>query len=243
MGGARKARTMLLAAACAAALAACALVLAACGGDDSSTTGAATSAESATPAPGQTGDQGVEAGTGAGEPETGGESDESGGGEASQGFESKTGPGPSKGERSYAFRTPGGDNSIQEYGDEGDSSDRSEADTSVNALYDAIASGNWAEVCAKYLSSKNLEQIELLAEKSPTIKGKGCAEVLGGLNQVAGSRSPDKPADGVVALRIEGGTAFAIWRGADGKGYALPLMREGGVWKLTALAPTPLNPG
>jgi hypothetical protein len=239
MGGARKAWITLLAAVCAAALAACG------GGDDTSTTGTATSAESATQAPGtgQPGGEGVEAGTGSGESGgESGESGESGGGEGSSGSESKTGPGPSKGERSYAFRTPGGDNSIQEYGEEGDSSDRAEADASIAALYRAVTSGDWGEVCAKYLSSKNIEQITLLAEKSPQIKGKSCAEVLGGLNQVAAGNTPDKPDGGVVSLRIEGDTAFAIWRGSDGKGYALPLTLEGGVWKLTALAPTPLNP-
>jgi hypothetical protein len=236
MGGARRAWIALLAALCATALAACG------GGDEGSTTGAGSGAESGTAqSPAQSGGQGGEAETGSGG--GGGEAGESGGGEGSSGSESKTGPGPSKGERSYAFRTPGGDNSIQEYGEEGDSSDRSEAQSSIDALYKAIASGNWAEVCSRYLSARNLEQLKVIAEKSPQIKGKGCAEVLGGLNQVAGSSTPDLPVDGVAALRIEGDTAFAIWRGRDGNGYALPLTLENGEWKLTALAPTPLNPG
>jgi hypothetical protein len=42
-------------------------------------------------------------------------------------------------------------------------------------------------------------------------------------------------------MRIEGDLAFALYRGMDGKGYALPLKNEGGRWKLTALGPTPLE--
>jgi hypothetical protein len=242
MGGARKVWITLLAAVCAAALAACG------GDDDDSTTGAATGAEGGvaqSPAqPGGGSEQGDEPGSGSGEGgEGGGETGDSGGGGGSSGFESKTGPGPKKGERSYAFRTPGGDNSIQEFGEEGDGGERAAANAAVDALYRAMASGDYTEVCAKYLSTKNIEQIKFLAEKSPQVKGKSCAEVLGGLSQVSGGRSPDKPADGVESLRIEGDTAFAIWRGQDGNGYALPLISEGGAWKLTALAPTPLNPG
>ena len=232
MGGARRAWISLLAALCAATLAACG------GGDDGSTTSPGTAEGGTAGSTAQPG--GGEAENGAGE---GGGAAESGGGEGSSESESKTGPGPSKGERSYAFRTPGGDNSIQEYGEEGDSSERGQAQTSIDALYKAIASGNWAEVCSKYLSARNLEQIKVLTEKSPQLKGKGCEEVLAGLNQISPAGSPDLPVDGIASLRIEGDTGFAIWRGKDGKGYALPLTRENGEWKLTALGPTPLNPG
>jgi hypothetical protein len=235
MGGAWKLWITLAAAVCALALAACG------GGGDGSTaeTSSSGGAEGTTAqAPGESASGGGAGEKGAGE-STGGGGASSGGG--SGGSESVTGPGPKKGERSYAFRTPGGDNSIQEYGDEGGSSDRSEAESSINALYAAISSGNWAAICEKYLSKKNIEQIELIAEKSPQVKGQSCAEVLGGLNQVSGGESPDKPKGGIASLRIEGDTAFAIYRGTDGKGYALPLIREGGQWKLTALGPTPLE--
>src|SRR5262249_39032127 len=112
---------------------------------------------------------------------------------------------------------------------------------SVKALYAAFSSGNWKVVCAKYLSAKNLEQLKLLAEKSPQVKGATCADILGKLSQTPGENPPDRPQGGVAALRTEGNAAFAIYRGADGKGNALPLTRENGVWKLTALGPTPLQ--
>ena len=113
----------------------------------------------------------------------------------------------------------------------------------IAALYRALFSGDWTEVCDTYLSANNVKQIELLAEKSPKLKGKGCADVLAGLNQSAGPKGPDTPDGGVVSFRTEGDTGFAIYWGIDGKGYAFALKSEGGSWKLTSLAPTPLQIG
>jgi hypothetical protein len=152
-------------------------------------------------------------------------------------------PQPVEGQRSDGFRTPGGDNSIQEYGEEQDAEERAAAQKPITALYQALESGNWTTVCNTYLSAPNLKQLELLAQKAPQIKGKGCAEILGGLNQPAAGRGPDTPDGEIVSFRVEDDTGFAIWWGIDGNGYAMPLKSEGGAWKLTALAPTPLQPG
>ena len=113
----------------------------------------------------------------------------------------------------------------------------------IAALYRAFATSDWTEVCNTYLSAGNVEQITQLAEKSPTMKGKSCAEILNGLNQGRPSEiTPDTPDGGIVSFRTEGGTGFAIYWGIDGKGYAFALKSEGGAWKLTSLAPTPLTP-
>jgi hypothetical protein len=152
-------------------------------------------------------------------------------------------PEPVDGQRSDGFRTPGGDNSIQEYGEEQDAEERAAAMKPIVALYRALESGDWTTVCNTHLSKPNLEQIKLLAEKSPQIEGSDCAAVLGGLNQTTGMRGPDTPDGEIVAFRTEGDTGFALWWGIDGKGYAMALKSEDGAWKLTALAPTPLQFG
>lgn len=225
----------------------CAVGVAGCGGGDSSTS-TATTAESGSGAESTTGGGGESANNGEGSGSNGGGSSTGGGSSGSGGTPSDSGGGssatesPSSDERSYQFRAPGGDNSIQSFGDEGGGSERSEATTIVTALFKALESGDWTEVCNTYLSASNIEQLKVLSEKSPQVKGKGCAEVLGGLaTSGATANSPDAPDGGVVSLRIEGEVAFAIYRGHDGKGYAVPLKLEGGKYKLTALAPTPLN--
>jgi hypothetical protein len=152
-------------------------------------------------------------------------------------------PAPVEGSRADGFRVPGGDNSIQEYGEEQGSDERAAAMAPIAALYRALFSGDWNEVCDTYLSANNVKQIELLAQKSQQLKGKSCAEVLSGLNQTPGTKGPDTPDGGIVSFRTEGDTGFAIYWGIDGKGYAFALKSEGGSWKLTSLAPTPLQVG
>jgi hypothetical protein len=151
-------------------------------------------------------------------------------------------PAAEEGKRSDVFVVPGGDNSIQEYGEEQGDEERTAAMLPIAALYKAQFTGNWSEVCDTYLSANNVEQIKLLTEKSPQLKGKSCAEALSGLTQGTGIKTPDTPDGGVVSFRVDGETGFAIYWGIDGKGYAFALKSEGGGWKLTSLAPTPLQP-
>jgi hypothetical protein len=266
MGGARKLSLALAAALCAAALAACGG-----GDDSTSSTAAeATGAESTVEAGGssnQAGGAGAKqanggkdgkGGSSSGSGSSGGSggsgsSGSSGGSSGSSGVSGGAGfrfsgepvkhehPAPEEGSRSDGFRVPGGDNSIQEYGQEQDAGERAAAMAPIAALYRAFYSGDWNEVCDTYLSASNVKQIELLAEKSPKLKGKSCADVLSGLNQTPGVKGPDTPDGGIVAFRTEGDTGFAIYWGIDGKGYAFALKSEGGSWKLTSLAPTPLQ--
>jgi hypothetical protein len=236
MGGPRTLSTLL-------ACLGCGLLLAACGGggNDESTAGSTAGESGSQASTGEAGGAGNQGSGGAGGSEkgTGAGKGSAQGGENGSGS-GENGSGSGSVERSTAFKTKGGDNSIQEYGEEGPASDRSRANQAIQALYDAYRTGNWGEICNKYLSESNLKEIKLLSEKSPQIKGSTCADVLGGLNQT-NQKAPDTPASSVAAVRIEGDTAFALYRGIDGKGYAIPLKLEGGTWKLTALAPTPLE--
>jgi hypothetical protein len=265
MGGARKLSLALAAALCAAVLAACG------GGDDSSSstaadaTGAESTAEAGGPsnqadgAGGKQNGSGKEgSGDGSSSGSGGGNGNGSSGGSGGGGTSGVSGgagfnfsgepvkhdhPAPVEGQRADGFRVAGGDNSIQEYGEEQGSEERAAAMEPIAALYRALFSGDWNEVCDTYLSANNVKQIELLAEKSPKLKGQHCADVLSGLNQAPGVKGPDTPDGGIVSFRTEGDTGFAIYWGIDGKGYAFALKSEGGSWKLTSLAPTPLQIG
>lgn len=235
MGGPRKLLGVLV-------LLACAALLAACGGSGGDST--ATQTEASRPAEG-----GAEGGGEKGSAHGSNGKGSSGAGRGSEGGGRSSGGGSSGGggnasgshERSARFKVQGGDNSIQEFGSEGGASQRSKAEVAIEALYDAYRSGNWQLICSKYLSSANLEEIKGIAEQSPKLKGSSCAEVLGESLQAGGQRTPDTPAGKVASIRIKGEVAFALFRGIDGKGYAIPLRLEGGHWKLTALAPTPLE--
>jgi hypothetical protein len=141
---------------------------------------------------------------------------------------------------SAGFKVPGGDNGIQEFGKEVAGADLRQANEAVAVLFRAVKTGDWSEVCGKYLSRQNVKAFQKIAEVSPHIKGAPCPEVLGRLNSTGDK--PTAPKHGVGVIRIEGNLGFGLYRGTDGKGYAIPMKREDGRWKLNALSPTPLEP-
>jgi hypothetical protein len=148
---------------------------------------------------------------------------------------------PSAGpENSAGFKVPGGDNGIQEFGKQVAGSDLRQADEAVAALFRAVKSGDWSEVCGRYLSRKNVEAFKKIAEMSPHIKDASCAAALNGLN--ASGEKPVGPKNGLAVLRVEGDLGFGLYRGTDGKGYAIQTKKEDGRWMLNAPRPTPLEP-
>jgi hypothetical protein len=141
---------------------------------------------------------------------------------------------------SAGFNTPGGDNGIPEFGREVAGSDLRQANEAVAALFAAVRSGDWSEVCDRYLSRQNVDAFEKLAKMSLHIKGASCPKVLRRLNSTG--EKPIAPRNGVGAVRIEGDRGFGLYRGTDGNGYAISMKKEGGRWKLNAPRPTPLEP-
>jgi hypothetical protein len=146
------------------------------------------------------------------------------------------GDGSSK-EGSASFRTPGGDNSIQNFGDEAGPAEV-EAATAVLATYmRARASDDWAGQCA-HLAKVAIAPLEQLASNSPRLKGKGCAAILAALSAGTRSTRANTMTDGVTSLRVAGDRGFALYHGAKGVNYFVPMVEEGGEWKLGALAPS-----
>jgi hypothetical protein len=132
------------------------------------------------------------------------------------------------------------DNGIQEFGKDASGSDLRQADEAVAALFRAVESGDWSEVCGQYLSGQNVKAFKKIAEMSPHIKGASCPKVLDRINSA--SEQPIAPRNGVGAIRVKGDFGFGLYRGTDGKGYAISMRNEDGRWKLNALRPTSLEP-
>lgn len=210
---------------------ACASVLVACGGGGSST--ASTEQTTATVPSSETGGEGAKPQSTETHPGGGKSEKKSGSG-------SESGGGSHAGERSASFRTPGGDNSIQEFGEEAGGSDRAKATATIRTYYSASEHKEWAKVCA-LLSQKNLAQIQQFASKIPKVKSKTCPGVIELVNAQTPGRPPDTMKGAVVSLRVEKGDGFALYHGIDGKPYSYTLKLENGEWKLTSLGPTPLS--
>jgi hypothetical protein len=142
---------------------------------------------------------------------------------------------------STQFRTKGGDNSIQEFGDEGDESELREAAEVVHGFYVSRASEEWDKACS-YLAKSNIEQLEKLGSQSPQFKNAGCAPILKAFTRpVPASVNREITTIDAGSLRHEGEQGFLIYYGAGHATYAMPLKNEGGAWKVAALSGAALS--
>lgn len=227
--------------------------LAACGGDDtddSTARSTATTTERTAPAtvPEDDGsaakekeprdDSGGSAG-GSDDAPSGGSDDSASGKDSGSSGGGSGGANPSP-EGSESFRVPGGDNSVQDFGDEADEEEREAASKVVVGFLRARAQGNWGAVCS-YMAAAALKPIKQLGSRAPQLSGKDCPELL---EMLTGSASASTRAStigsGIDSLRFEGERGFALYHGTDGKDYFIPLINEGGEWKIGALAPSEL---
>jgi hypothetical protein len=139
------------------------------------------------------------------------------------------------------FRTKGGDNSIQEFGDESDESELQEAAEVVHGFYVSRAAEEWDKACS-YLSKSNIEQLEQLANQAPKSMGADCATVLKAFTRpLPATVEREITTVDAGSLRRDGEQGFLIYYGAGHVKYAMPLRDEGGTWKVTALSGTTLG--
>jgi hypothetical protein len=201
-------------------------LLAACGSSsDSGSSTAASTGESASPTAGKS--------EGAGSGEEGEARGENGKGERKKKPDVAT-PLKVSGGGSQQFVVKGGDNSVQEFGDEADEAELGEAAEAVHGFFVARAEGRWADACS-HLSASTLEQLQQLAAKSDRAN---CASFLASFT----TRLPPAAWRAITtvdagSLRQEGERAFLIYYGAPGRTvYAMPLTEEDGQWKVGALS-------
>jgi len=233
--------TRLLATLVAAALAAA--LLAACGGSDGGSNGSSSagSTESSTTAGSEAKEKPKEAkakqgagGKGSSQKQGSGDSGGSEGGGSSK--KNVDTPLKVSGGGSGQFRSKGGDNSIQNYGEESDESELREVAEIVHGFYVSRAEERWDKACS-YLAKSNVEQLEQLASQSPQFKGKGCAPILEAFTRpVPASISREITTVDAGSFRHDDEQGFLVYRGAENTVYAMPLRSEDGVWQVAALS-------
>lgn len=143
---------------------------------------------------------------------------------------------------SQELRVKGGDNSIQEFGEEADESEFEEAATALHNFLDARAEGNWAAVC-EYMSSSQIKSFEQLAQRIDDGEALSCAETLERMTNPAAQQElteEAKQAD-VRSLRYEGERGFIIYTGLDETVIAIAMENENGRWKVAGLAGVPIS--
>lgn len=161
-------------------------------------------------------------------------------GSAGQGDGSGTAPEPEEMPESHSdsgggsaqFRSRG-DNSVQETGSEAGDSEFEQAAATLHGYLDAQAAGRWKAACS-YMGSDFRASVEQL--------GGACAAALEALS---GGLPPATARDAAVAdagaLRIDGNQGFLLFHGAHSRDFFMPMAREGGSWKIAALAASELR--
>jgi hypothetical protein len=141
------------------------------------------------------------------------------------------------------LKVKGGDNSVQEFGEEAEASEFHAAAAALHNFLDARAEGNWAAAC-DYMSKNLVESFEKLAARAEQIEDKSCASLLEKLTNPAamGALKAEAEKADVRSLRTEGEQAFIIYIGTDGTTIlSAPMANEAGDWKVASIAGTPLN--
>lgn len=212
-------------------------LLAACGDSDSTSSSTSTSATTTATQDGGEGSSGKNSSKDSGGKGSETENEDSG----SSGSDDVAAPLKVSGGGSEQFRVKGGDNSIQEYGEETDESELQQAAEAVHGFYVARAEEDWSAACA-YLAKSMVAQLEQLAGQSPQFKDKGCAPVLKAFTRpLPASVRRETTVVDARSLRREDERGFLIYYDAEKQPYAMALADEDGAWKLTLLSATPLS--
>ncbi len=144
-----------------------------------------------------------------------------------------------------AFESKGGDNSIQRFGGEAGGSELEQAAASLHAFLDARAAGDWTKACANMAAgvTKSLQQLSGSAQRmhGGGHHAMGCPQLMAAMSAgMPAYLRHDLTQAKVGALRVEGARAFLLYRGAHRTNYFMPMSREGGQWKVAALAASAL---
>jgi hypothetical protein len=214
-----------------------------CGGGDSSSTETAASggAETTASAPQGGGENSAEGGAGSGAGAGNGNGGEAGGGSAGA---AANGPGLAEKAKSdvKGFKVPpGGDNSIQTYGEEAESSEEEEITTAMAAFLRAMANRDYPAIC-EGLSEANRGQLEQLAKLKKEL-GQDCPSILKAV-LVGPTSEAQKAAEGTVyQVRVEGENAFVMFTPRGGTASYFVMKHDPDGWKSTSLSPgVPFNP-
>lgn len=140
------------------------------------------------------------------------------------------------------YEEKGGDNSVQEFGEEAESSEFEAAAAALHNFLDARAEQNWAATC-NHIAANLIESFEELATQAKQLEDRGCAGVLEKLVNPAAKQAIEAEAQqaDVRSVRSEGDQAFVIYATTDGSVMLMPMVNEDGAWKVSSLAGSSLN--
>jgi hypothetical protein len=148
--------------------------------------------------------------------------------------EAKATPEAKSEEPSAEFAGKGKNGELATAGTESTVAEREAASKVVEDSFKAAETGDWAGQCATF-SPVVAESVEKRSALSGRIS---CDQSLERLAKETPSGAPENlMTEPLAALRVNGSRAFAFFRGVGKRHFVIPLVREGGQWKLAALVP------
>lgn len=138
---------------------------------------------------------------------------------------------------SREFLVAGEDNAVQTFGSEATKGEREAASRVIEAWIRAREKKNWRKGC-RYLSKETQVYLArsgtLLSQRKVKTCAKGWAIVAAQNPVPPRKNNMDGPID---SLRIREKYGYAQYHGSDGLDWIVPVMREGGTWKVTESDP------
>lgn len=133
-------------------------------------------------------------------------------------------------------RYPHGDTSIQTYGGEAGGADRQAVAALLRGYYTAAAAGDGATACSMMAQGVQLLLVRELGRGVPE-KDRNCAAIASELFKMRrGEDGVGLAAPRVTGLRVKGDKGFALLRSKALPNGEIPVVREGGAWKIGALS-------
>jgi hypothetical protein len=151
----------------------------------------------------------------------------------------------SEAEGSASFLKPGTKSKLPKFGQEAEASEREAASAVLEENLQARASGDWATQCSS-LTAGAIKKVE----ETPTVfqgqksRSSSCPKRLEAQAQpLSGTKSirADTMTGPIAALRVKGNKAYALYHGANGKDYAMPMEKVGDEWKVDSLITTEIH--
>jgi hypothetical protein len=145
--------------------------------------------------------------------------------------------GPSNGSDQFRDQTK---SPLLDFGEESSESELEEAEETVSVFLAARAKEDWAGTCA-LLSKPLLDKLERLATNSTSLEDTSCPSFLDAFVVLSPQDKEETAEIDGGSLRHQGTEGYLIYSGSEEAVNAMPLDREGGNWKIAALAPQQLS--
>ncbi len=144
--------------------------------------------------------------------------------------------------------TKGGDNSVQEFGTEGEATPRTQAVANATAYIASFSAQDWAEACSLASGEYRQQLAQLIANakvKGNGEKPEGCAATLEALFGKAPKGALDAfRIEEVLSFRVRGdGYAYLIYKSTGGQTMFIAMAEDGGEWKVNVFQPQPFATG